>query len=527
MTPLLELRGLDTHYGDFQALHGIDLTVTEGETLAVIGANGAGKSTLLKTIAGLMPVTGGVLRYAGADISRRPTYRRVSDGIVLTPEGRRIFPSLTVEENLLVGAYRRRPGPWGLTEIYDTFPLVADRRARYGAHLSGGEQQATAIARALMSNPRLLLLDEVSLGLAPVVVAEIYAAMPAITQQGTTVLVVEQDLNQALRVADRIQCLLEGRTVLEGPCGRGHPRAGRRRLLRAGGPLMAWVNAVLQGVLLGGQYAMLACGLSLMFGVMRIVNLAHGTMAVAAAYLAYWLVDSLGLPTVLALVVTIPVFAAVGYALQRGLLNRALRMGELEPLLVTFGLSIALISVLQETFSADSRHLSAGSLETASLRITEDLSIGWFSLLVLLAAVGVIAGIELFLSRTAQGRAMRATSDDPDTARVMGIDNAHVYGLATAIAVATVALAGTVVGMSTLFTPGYGDLVLIFAFEAVIIGGLGSLWGTLAGAMVLGTAQTVGAQVDPAWGILAGHVVFLVVLLLRPQGLVAKVRAVA
>lgn len=213
---LLEVTGVTTHYGDFQALHGIDIRLAEGETLAIVGANGAGKSTLLKTIAGLMPVTGGTISFDGADIARVPAYRRVEAGIALTPEGRRIFPSLTIEENLLVGAYRKRPGPWSLKRIYETFPLVSDRRHRYGAHLSGGEQQAAAIARALMSNPRLLLLDEVSLGLAPVVVQEIYAAMPAICAQGTTVLVVEQNLEQALGVADRVHCLLEGRTVLEG-----------------------------------------------------------------------------------------------------------------------------------------------------------------------------------------------------------------------------------------------------------------------------------------------------------------------
>lgn len=215
MTALLELVGVNTYYGDFQALHEIDLRLDEGETLAVIGANGAGKSTLLKTIAGLLSVTGGEVRLDGADISTVPSFKRVSLGIALTPEGRRIFPSLTIEENLLVGGHRRREGPWDLAKIYDSFPLVGDRRARHGAHLSGGEQQLVAIARALMSNPRLLLLDEVSLGLAPVVVDDVYAAMPSITSQGTTVLVVEQDLGQALRVADRVQCLLEGRTVLE------------------------------------------------------------------------------------------------------------------------------------------------------------------------------------------------------------------------------------------------------------------------------------------------------------------------
>jgi branched-chain amino acid transport system ATP-binding protein len=213
---LLTVSGLDVHYGDFQALYGLDLTVEEGKTLAVIGANGAGKSTLLKAIAGLVAPTTGTITFDGVDIASLPSYKRVPLGIALTPEGRRIFPSLTIEENLLVGAHSKRKGPWNLAKVYDAFPLVSDRRARLGANLSGGEQQAAAIGRALMSNPRLLLLDEVSLGLAPVVIEQIYDALPSITGQGTTVLLVEQDVNQSMKVADRVQCLLEGRTVLEG-----------------------------------------------------------------------------------------------------------------------------------------------------------------------------------------------------------------------------------------------------------------------------------------------------------------------
>ncbi len=213
---LLSVSALDVHYGDFQAIYGLDLTVDEGETVAVIGANGAGKSTLLKAIAGQIYPTDGDISYDGLSIGRTPAHKRVPMGISLTPEGRRIFASLTVEENLKVGGFTKRPGPWNLRTVYEAFPLVGERRDRLGVNLSGGEQQATAIGRALMSNPRLLLLDEVSLGLAPVVVEQIYAALPVITTHGTTVLIVEQDVNQAMRVANRIQCLLEGRTVLQG-----------------------------------------------------------------------------------------------------------------------------------------------------------------------------------------------------------------------------------------------------------------------------------------------------------------------
>lgn len=213
---LLEVRGLDVHYGDLQALFEVDVTVNAGETLAVIGANGAGKSTLLRTIAGQHRPTRGEVLFDGQPVDTLPAHQRVPLGIALTPEGRRLFPTMTVEENLLVGAYRARPGPWRLDTVYDLFPLVGKLRHRAAANLSGGEQQAVAIGRSLMSNPRLLLLDEVSLGLAPVMVGQVYSALPAITGSGTTVLIVEQDLRQALAFADRVQCLLEGRTALEG-----------------------------------------------------------------------------------------------------------------------------------------------------------------------------------------------------------------------------------------------------------------------------------------------------------------------
>jgi branched-chain amino acid transport system ATP-binding protein len=212
---LLQLDRVDVHYGDFQALYGVSLSLAEGETLAVIGANGAGKSTLLKTLAGLLHPSRGEVVFAGQPVGALQAYRRVPLGIALAPEGRRLFGSLTVEENLRMGAVRARAGPWNLAAVYELFPLLSERRGRVAANLSGGEQQAVAIGRALMSNPRLLLLDEVSLGLAPVVVKRLYRALARISATGTTVLLVEQDIRQALAIADRVHCLLEGRIVLE------------------------------------------------------------------------------------------------------------------------------------------------------------------------------------------------------------------------------------------------------------------------------------------------------------------------
>ena len=289
---------------------------------------------------------------------------------------------------------------------------------------------------------------------------------------------------------------------------------------------MDWLNAGVQGVLLGGQYALLACGLSLIFGVMRIVNLAHGVLAVLAAYLSLVLVQQ-GLPLWLATAVVVPVFAALGYAVQRGLFNPALAQvrsrtsGELAPLLVSFGVAVVLTNLLQEVFSADTRKIPTGGLASAGLPLGE-LSIGVLPLLTLVVATTVIAGVQLFLARTATGRAMRAVADDAGAAAMTGVDPKHMYAVATALAFATLALAGVFVGMSTQFSPGYGDLVLLFAFEAVIIGGLGSLWGTLAGGVVLGLAQTIGAQIDPQSGVLAGHLVFLAVLVVRPGGLLPR-----
>jgi branched-chain amino acid transport system permease protein len=287
---------------------------------------------------------------------------------------------------------------------------------------------------------------------------------------------------------------------------------------------MTLLNAVVQGLLLGGLYALFATGLSLMFGVMRLVNLAHGDVAVLGAFGSLVLGTALGVNPLLSLLLVVPTSALLGYLTQRLVLDRTVGPSPLPSLLVTFGLSIVLQNLLLATFTADQRRLDVGALTTASFRVG-DLSIGYLPLAVFVLAVALLAGLSLFLARTGPGRVIRATSDDPQAVRLMGVDAKHVYGVAAAIAFATVALAGVVNGIQTNFNPLTGPLLLIFAFEAVIIGGLGNVWGTLLGGIVLGVAQTVGAWIDPAQQILAGHLVFLLVLALRPQGLLPKVAA--
>ena len=285
---------------------------------------------------------------------------------------------------------------------------------------------------------------------------------------------------------------------------------------------MQWLNAVVQGILLGGLYALLAAGLSLMFGVMRIVNLAHGALAILAAYVGYAVVSATGISPFLAILVVVPIMAAVGYALQWGVFNRALAQGGLAPLLAAFGLSVVITQLLQVRFTADSRSLQTGDLSIASIQISPDLSIGVLPLITFITGVLAIAILQLFISKAPLGRAMRAASDDPETVPLMGIDNRQVYALSTAIAIGTVGLAGMFLGIRGNFDPYYGQAMLIFAFEAVIIGGLGSLWGTLIGGMVLGVAQAVGSQINPAYGVLIGHLVFLAILAFRPMGLLPK-----
>ena len=285
---------------------------------------------------------------------------------------------------------------------------------------------------------------------------------------------------------------------------------------------MEWINAIVQGLLLGGLYALFATGLSLMFGIMRLVNIAHGDFIVLAAYVGLVVVEGTGLHPLLSLFVVVPVMGLLGYVLQRYLLNRTLGDDLLPPLLVTFGLSVIIQNLLLEVFSADTRRLQAGSMETISLEIVPGLTVGLFPLLIFLAALVIIFGLQWLFYHTDQGRAFRATSDDPETAQMMGISINHIFALAMALAMGVVAFAGVFLAIRTNFDPAVGPARLLYGFEAVIIGGLGSIAGTLAGGMILGVAQAVGAQLDPGWQILAGHLVFLVILVIRPRGLFPK-----
>jgi len=288
--------------------------------------------------------------------------------------------------------------------------------------------------------------------------------------------------------------------------------------------VLDWINTVLQGVLVGALYALFATGLSLSFGIMRTINIAHGDIAVMAGFLAIALHDRLGAPVPVLIALVVPAAALAGYALQRLVLNRTLGHDLLPPLLVTFGLSIIAQNVLLTAFSADSRSLPVGTLGVASIGLGAGIAVGVLPLLAMAAAVAVLGALQYLFSYTALGRAFRAASDDPEMAGAMGIPTRHVYSVAMALALVAAAVAGVFMAMRSNIAPTDGPARLLYAFEAIIIGGLGSLWGTLLGGVLLGVAQAIALKLDPGWGILGGHLAFFAVLLLRPQGLLPRTR---
>jgi branched-chain amino acid transport system permease protein len=287
---------------------------------------------------------------------------------------------------------------------------------------------------------------------------------------------------------------------------------------------MDLVSTVLDGILLGGLYALFGAGLSLIFGVMRLVNIAHGDLIVLSAFIALVLTTHLGVHPLVSLVLVVPLMTLLGYGLQRGVFNRTLGDDILPPLLASFGMSVFLQNALLEIFSADSQRLHAGNLETLHVDLPGGIAVGILPCLMFFVAVFVISGLHLLLYHTELGRAFRSVSDDQETAQLMGINNAHLFGLAMALSLAIVSIAGVFLGIRTNFDPSIGPTRLIFAFEAIIIGGLGNLWGTLVGGVILGVAQTLGARINPGYQILAGHIVFLTILTLRPQGFFQKTR---
>ena len=285
---------------------------------------------------------------------------------------------------------------------------------------------------------------------------------------------------------------------------------------------MIWVNVLIQGILVGGFYALFACGLSLMFGVMKVINLAHGDVAVVAGYTAVFLAPQLHVAEVWSFVVVVPIFAVAGYVIQRTLIQKSIDRDPFTTLLVTFGFSVVIENLLLAIYSANGQSVNIGSLIGDSIHVSNVIYVSYISLTVLIVAIVVLGALQLFLSKTGTGRLIRAVADDREAAQLSGANYRHIFGIAAAIAFATVALAGIAYGMMTEIAPTSGGINLLYAFESVVIGGIGSLWGTLVGGVLLGIAQQVGAQINPEYQVLAGNLLFLIILGVRPHGLFGK-----
>lgn len=285
--------------------------------------------------------------------------------------------------------------------------------------------------------------------------------------------------------------------------------------------MLDWIDTLIQGIMLGGFFALSGLGLSLSFGIMRIVNIAHGDFLVVAAYLGVTIVALTGINPLLAIPIIVPLMFGIGYLLQRSLLNRAIDGSELTPLLITFGISIILHNALQEIFSADFKSLDAGPIEVASLSLG-GINIGWLPLSILIVALLIFAALHHLMAITTFGRIVRATVDDPEVTSLMGVDTRRVYAIGMGLSMAIVGVAGCLYGIKSSFNPMAGGDQLLFAFEAVIIGGLGSVWGTLAGGMALGLAQIIGLKIHAGWGAFAGHLIFFIFLFVKPDGLLSK-----
>ena len=542
---ILRVEQIDVHYGDFHALWDVSLDVEEAQVVSIIGANGAGKSTLLNTIAGVKKPSRGTVQFRGNRINGLPPYQAVVEGISMVPEGRRVFPRLTVLENLEIGSYtpkaRRRKNE-ALKKIYELFPVLEERRNQLSSTLSGGEQQMLAIGRALMSWPQLILLDEISLGLAPVVIKQIYQKIKQINAEGITALLVEQDIKRSLKAAHKVYIMQSGRISLEGrPESLSQeeirkayfglsdlnvkPEAERERIRaikRCSEMLADLKDPIMNGLLLGGLYGIVGIGMSMIFGIVRVVNLAHGDLVILASYLSFVTLSIFKVSPLLTLALVIPAMFLIGFIVQYYLVNRVLGKDMNPPLLVAFGLSIILQNLLLLIFTPDARALVT-NLSIATLPIGSFLNIPVVYLVDFIVSLATIFLLSRFFSKTYLGKAIRAASDDEGAAELMGINAKRIYAWAMAIAGGTAAIAGVLVGMTFTFYPHTGPDYLIIAFGVVIIGGLGSLIGTFMGGLILGLAQILGAHfLGPGFQLISGYIILLVVLAFKPTGLFSK-----
>ena len=533
---MLELKSVDAGYGTFQALFGVSLDVKAGEAVGVIGPNGAGKTTLMRVISGLIRPTRGSISMEGTDVLATPAHRIVSLGIAHVPENRRLFPRLTVDDNLKMGAYM--PGARAkyaerLEFVFDLFPRMKERRSQMAGTMSGGEQQMCAIGRALMSNPKLLLLDEPSAGLAPVVVQQVFELVKRIRASGLTVLIVEQNVQQVLHVVDRAYLLEAGSIRASGTSAEMMESDTIKQAylgvygLRSGRAMQAFLDifdiylleAVVNGILLGGVLALLALGLNLIFGVIDVTWICYAELVMIGMYGMYYLVQVFGLPYWAAAPLAILLVAALGAALHYIVIAPLLTAPPINQLLATGGVLFILQSFATVAFGIDFRNLG---IRLPVLAFGE-MHFSYSRLLSFAAALIGMVAVYLFMTRTFTGTAIRAIAQDRQIMSLMGVDTKRIYLITSALGGALAGLAACLLVLQYDVHPFVGLSFGPITFLICVLGGLGNFVGGFIAAFVFAEIISLGGLFsDLEWGYVLAFAFFIVMMFIRPAGLFAR-----
>ena len=534
---MLELRSVDAGYGSFQALFGVSLDVKAGEAVGVIGPNGAGKTTLMRVISGLIRPTKGTIAMEGTDVLATPPHRIVSLGIAHVPENRRLFPRLTVDDNLKMGAFM--PGARAkfaerLEFVFDLFPRMKERRSQMAGTLSGGEQQMCAIGRALMSHPKLLLLDEPSAGLAPVVVQQVFELVKRIRASGLTVLIVEQNVQQVLRVVDRAYLLEAGSIRASGTSEEmlksdtikqavhilgGFEDHGQRMQAFIDAFDIYLLEAVINGILLGGVLALLALGLNLIFGVIDVTWICYAELVMIGMYGMYYMVQVFGLPYWAAAPFAILLVAALGALLHYLVIAPLLTAPPINQLLATGGVLFILQSFATVAFGIDFRNLG---IRLPVLAFGE-MHFSYSRLLSFIAALVGMVAVYLFMTRTYTGTAIRAISQDRQIMSLMGVDTKRIYLITSALGGALAGLAACLLVLQYDVHPFVGLSFGPITFLICVLGGLGNFVGGFIAAFVFAEIISLGGLFsDLEWGYVLAFAFFIVMMFIRPAGLFAR-----
>lgn len=525
MAALLEVQGLNAWYGESHILHGVDMKVAEGETITILGRNGVGKTTTLRTIVGIVRARKGKIAFAGADMMQVPLHKTAHKGIGFVPEERGIFSTLTVHENLMLPPVVAAGG-MTVDEIFELFPNLHERRNSPGTKLSGGEQQMLAMARILRTGVRMLLLDEPTEGLAPVIVQRIGEVLKTLRERGMTILLVEQNFRFASRIADRFYLMDHGQMVAEFPVGELPERMDMLHKVLGfdamtmifGIPLQALLGQLLIGLINGSFYALLSLGLAIIFGMLRVINFAHGALYMLGAFTAYLLLAYGGIGYWPALLLAPLIVGLLGAVVERLCLRRLYGIDPLYGLLFTFGMALTIEGTFRYLYG------SSGQPYAVPAALAGGVNLGFMFLpiyrgWVVIASLVVCIGTWLLIEKTKLGAYLRAATENSVLVQVFGVNVPVLLTLTYGFGVALAAFAGVLAAPIYQVSPLMGSNMIIIVFAVVVVGGMGSIMGAIVTGYMLGVAEGLTKVFYPEASNIVIFVIMAIVLLLRPAGL--------